>query len=59
MNAGSDNHTINFMKNRRFGVVEIDHLVLEEDTTAATGKVTSTFIPTTHGSCFRGPEYSC
>jgi hypothetical protein len=38
VNAGSDYHATNFMKNRRVGMVEIDNLVLEVDTTADTGK---------------------
>jgi hypothetical protein len=38
MNPGSENHAINFINDQHFGMVEIDHMVLQEDTTADTGK---------------------
>jgi hypothetical protein len=38
VNAGSENHAINFINDKQFGMVEIHHMVLQEDTTADTGK---------------------
>jgi len=38
MNAGSENHAINLINDKHFGMVEIYDMVLQEDTTADTGK---------------------